>query len=1736
MTQTPFPEPVSPPPRRNRRWRKLLLIFSLLAVAGIGSGAWWLWIFIHEKLAPLVAENLGHEIDRPVQLGKLERISLNSLRFGASALPATATDPNRATIDAVDVQFDPWQVLLQQRLALYVTLIKPTAYVEQNQQGLWITTKLNPPPGKSAIEVQLAQLRFADAKVELLGQAKPGKPRKSVQLQQINGNLDIFDSNRRFSYELKGHSAAKGQFHIRGESQRVTDQDLLSKLNLESTDFLVAEIDRLIRLPVDIKAGRVDGKVDITLNPDLTFNLLGKAKLKQVTLTAPGAPQPINQANGDIELENQTVRLKNVKAKFGLLPFVASGLIDPQKGFDLTANLANIEIPQFIKTFQLKTPVPVTGNAQAQIVMKGPIATPIITGTVENIGFITVDRLAIDQVKHRFRLDSAAKTLAIADLTVSPKVGGRVTGGGTIGLDNPQTVNFALQVKAVPGDAIAKIYHPQALPFKIGGVNAQVNVKGNAENPITTAVWSTSQGTYAATGEVLIADGGKRIDLRRFVSPMYGGIVTATGQLRDRAFQGNVAIGPVQLAQFNPQLAGNAQGRAIIRGQLSDTGVAGLIVDATGTAQTFGGTIAATGQLNDRTWQADVNLGGIQLAQADRSLRGAAAGQVKLRGRLDQLTAKGITADGQIRLSEGIALINKPIAAQFNWDGRQINLKSATAQGLQASGTIFAKVEGTPAITGLDLQVKTTGLTLAALPIDLPEGVDVTGVANFTGRVSGTPTQPVVKGQLGLFDFGVNGIAFEPLQGSVDLSQGVKLNLAGQHDRIALQLNAQNQPIAVNIQRGKIQIAGQAQGELFNVALRDLPLNELSSLGLQIPNLAGKLSGNASINLARLELPSAVITIEQPQVGQFPNLFQGQKIQANVSYVNGIGKGHIAVNRPRLGTIESGDAVTNFVYANNIFRISDFTIQKGDSQFAIAGALDLRSPRPKLIGDIKIKQGKIEDILGALQVFELGDFGRIASSPSYATANSIGNISVGAPSQSNVSLQTQLERLAEINTQIRQITRSRKELIKPVPGEDRTENLLPQMADVRGVFDSKIHFSTNFQTIDVDEFEVAAQKLEWRPFPSYVEFQKMGGKTTVKRRDNKVLEAQSVIISATYKDGQLDLTRASAQIDDAQLNLQLNYGGKNTSGQLSLSKLPIAKIRQFYPFPLDLNGELNATASLGGTRESPNAGGQINLKEGTLNGNQIASASSFFNYQKGRLNLDTTVKIDNPEPLKITGEIPLPIPFINVFPENDNIDLNINVKDQGLALLNLFNTPLTWKDGKGQINLAIGGKLLNPTANGEISLQNASFLAQGLPEALTNVNGTIRFDQDRIRVEGLKGDFSRGYVAAKGSLPLFNLFGSLPSDAAPSGGCLSEDINQPLSVEMSRIKLSYKGLYQGNVKGCLNVAGNLVSPKISGEITLSQGQVLLSDELTQPATPTPGQSPGSSSGNSPSPASANPAGLEFDNLRLTLGNDIQILRAPIINFVAEGTLTLNGNLNAPRPVGPIVLRAGQVNLFTTQFVLARGYSHTATFNQGLDPILDVRMIASVPEVTRSPINASQAITSEVNASPLFATNLGLLETVRIQAKVSGPASQLFDNLELTSSPNRSQNEIIALLGGGFINTLGRGDSTLGIANLAGSALLTNIQGFIGNALGLSDFRLFPTISTDADKRTSTLGLAAEIGVDITPGISASVSKVLTSKKFPQLGLRYRINEHVLFRGSTDFFGDNQAVVEYETRF
>jgi len=145
-------------------------------------------------------------------------------------------------------------------------------------------------------------------------------------------------------------------------------------------------------------------------------------------------------------------------------------------------------------------------------------------------------------------------------------------------------------------------------------------------------------------------------------------------------------------------------------------------------------------------------------------------------------------------------------------------------------------------------------------------------------------------------------------------------------------------------------------------------------------------------------------------------------------------------------------------------------------------------------------------------------------------------------------------------------------------------------------------------------------------------------------------------------------------------------------------------------------------------------------------------------------------------------------------------------------------------------------------------------------------------------------------------------------------------------------------------------------------------------------------------------------------------------------------------------------------------------------------------------------------------------------------------------LRLKSNPSRSEAQIVTLLGGGFIDTKERGDIKLGLINIAGSAVFSNFQGAfnqIGDAFGLSELRIFPTILSQrpkAGKSNSSLELALEAGIDISPKFSLSTIKILTASDPLQWGINYRINNEFRLRSSTNLTDDSRAVIEFERKF
>lgn len=1588
MTNSPNPgtEPTpNPRPRWPQRLRRIAIPIGVVSLAGLAGGAWWGWIFVTQELAPLIQTNLSQALKRPVQLGQVERFSLTGIRFGPSAVPATATDRDRLTLAAIDVKFNPLRVLLTRNLNLDITAEKPQIYLEQAQDGTWISTQIEQEEDQGPIRTDIEAIHFEDASVVLVPAGKRGGLAKPVSLAAFSGDVRFFDGNERITYEATGRSLTGGTLRLNGESIR---KPLATNIQIQAQNFLVAEVDRLARLPIDLPAGRANGNITVQLRPDQKQpELSGTAQFKDVTLKAAQIPKPVTRANGSLQLAGTRIRLDPTTAFYGSVPALARGELDTQKGFNLAFTVKPVSLKNILETLAVTVPVSVAGEIQADLKLTGPIDSPVLSGVARSTRPGKVDQIALSQYGTRFQLDTANSRLVVSEIRATPTAGGRVTGSGTVGLANradQTTLAFSLQAIDVPGDPIARVYNSgNATPFAIGRINAQAQVAGTASNPQTEVRWQAREGTYTGNGRILVANGG--INLRDTTLNVAGGTVNVN--------------------------ATAAQGR----------------------------------------WQANVIGTGVRLRQFSPDLRGLFSGNLTLAGSLDSLRPAAVRARGQVRFSEGIAVVAKPLTAQILWDGEKIVLQQATSPGLSASGAIYAQLEGpaAPAIARLDLTVRTEGYALQDFAVPVPAQVSYSGRADFVGRVTGTPSDPKVVGDLALRQFVLNGVAFEPvLQGNLRLDRGVSLNLQGQQDRIIARLDAAYQPVAFDIQRGTAIARGRTQGDLLLVEAQQFPLAFLRPIGLanQFP-VTGDLTGTLAVNLRTLNDPN--------------------RLSAT---------GQVTISSPSIAGFRADQFGGRIAITNGVASLSGAELRRGDSIFQLSGSANLLATDPNFQGQLKVTQGDVQDVLELLQLYDIGDLGRGLDLPTFSNASALSTIPVEL---ANTPLIDQLRRLSEIQSLLAQTAAARR------------ANPIPELSELKGKFDAAINVGGSLQKGLTADFQLSGSNWQWRDYL-----------------------AKQVVVRGTFAEGALTLLPLRIQSDEALIAFTGQVGGTQQSGQFRMENIPVESLTELFALPIDLEGQLNVNATLAGSLTNPQAIGLIQLNNGIVNGTEIQTARGNFRYENSRLDFGSNILISGTEPLTITASLPYRLPTSTVQPASNEIRLDVNVKDEGLAFLNLLNNQVAWESGMGRVNLQVRGTLLQPIATGIAEVKNATLRVKALPDPLTDVNASIRFEQDRLRVDSVKGQFSRGTVAASGVLPIL-----VPLDST------DPDNQTPLGVNLNNINLSLKGLYQGGVDGQIQVTGTALNPLIGGVIQLSRGQVLLSDP-TQTAAATVTSDNLSDSGSN----------VEFNNLTIELGNAVRITSAPILNFVASGSFTVAGSLDDPRPKGTINLNAGQVNLFSTQFVLARGYTQTATFDpsRGLDPFLDVRLTALVSEVIGSRLPTSSN-PSEITDTTSF-NRYGSLQSVRVQARVFGPASQLNENLELSSSPARSTTEIVSLLGA---SSFSQGGGALGLANLAGSALLTNVQSVIGNALGLSEFRLFPTITPnrEARNRSSTnLDLAAEAGIDITGSLSVSVLKVLTADIPAQFGLRYRFNDQLLFRSSTDFSGDSRAVIEYETRF
>ena len=1094
-------------------------------------------------------------------------------------------------------------------------------------------------------------------------------------------------------------------------------------------------------------------------------------------------------------------------------------------------------------------------------------------------------------------------------------------------------------------------------------------------------------------------------------------------------------------------------------------------------------------------------------------LKGKLGGELAVAGRVDSLSPTAVTATGNLSFSEGIDLLEQPLAANITWDGKRLDVLQAEGNGLDAKGYVvldesfFSDIpDKLAAIDYFEFDVtQADGIDIRKLRVPLPSwatNLDYRGRGDFAGKISGIPTAMAIKGNLGLKNFRVEGLDFAPfMAGNVLVSpeEGVKLSLqevltapllpatedfgteSSPLDKIELVLDDDFLPLALTIVQDDIRISGTGKYEILSLETANVPVELLKAIAVKSDDLtipenfapqavSGSLSGMFVFNLETLATTG----------------------------------NNVVIKNPALGSVRGDRLEGDFQYADGYFAIQDVKFKQRKSLYKLEGSLSQKPDDLELDGKVSIDGGQIQDILVALQVFELTDFARIFSDRNYGDALDLYSSAINASEPlfdvgiEDAPIIEQLQLLAAIQAWLATVQ------------EERQAAIVPEIKNLRGTFNGKIELSGSVKKGITSEFDFFGQKWRWGS-----------------------LVGDKVVARGSLRDGILTLLPISVRLQDIAseqngdsisptLVFTGTFGGSTQSGQFRLVEVPMELVQQLFSFPpeLALDGLINANASIAGTQDNPQARGEIRIDNASLNDTSIESTKGSFNYKQSRLEFSaSSIIAADADPLILRGSIPYQLPFATAKPESDRLTLQLNVKDKGLALLDIFSRgELKWIDGSGQIALDITGILDDPqklprklSAQGIANIKDATISAKSLPKnPIVNINSQVFFDLDNVRINEFEGDFGGGKITATGTIP----FGNTPS------------LN-PLTISFNDIKrVNLPKLYNGGVEGQLQISGKATEPNITGDITLNDGTILLADEDSNDE----GESAIATDTNADGGIAAV---TQYKDLKLRLGNDVQISLPPIFTFTATGDLDINGTFFQPSPDGTIVLKRGQVNLFTTQLNLSRDYRNTARFssNNVLDPFLDVLLVGSAIEAS------NRSIPSEVSPTEIPDSGLQTLETIRISAKVKGLASQITNKIELTSSPPRSPAEIAVLLGGGFVEALANSNGTSGLATLAGSALFGSLNGEFNNIFPIGEIRLFPTPIIDENRDNQRDGLAGEIAFDLIDNLSFSVLKILNNDTPAQFGFRYRLDDNFVLRGSTDFEDDGtRGLIEYEHRF
>jgi len=410
------------------------------------------------------------------------------------------------------------------------------------------------------------------------------------------------------------------------------------------------------------------------------------------------------------------------------------------------------------------------------------------------------------------------------------------------------------------------------------------------------------------------------------------------------------------------------------------------------------------------------------------------------------------------------------------------------------------------------------------------------------------------------------------------------------------------------------------------------------------------------------------------------------------------------------------------------------------------------------------------------------------------------------------------------------------------------------------------------------------------------------------------------VAAELHSQGKTLFFTSQSTLVGAKLNLagqtQL-VGDYDTQAKLTLTGLDVGKpLELFSPGSVKATSSINGVVNVSGPLKNPQAlsgNAEFNDFDVKLQGIELKAAEPLrVGLKNGIATLDQVHITGQDTDIHASGTAQL---FGSTNPKGGEL----NVKANGsisLTLAHTFNQDII-SSGKVQFAIAAGGQVKNPALTGKVEFQKVNLAMEGVPNGLSDMNGTLVFNEDRLQVENLTATTGGGQLKIGGFLTYRN---GLYADLTATGDVVRVRLYGLSATANTNLRL------QGGVQNLL----------LSGTVLLTRFGI--GPDVDFAAFSSPGGVSAPPDPNAPS-----------NRIRL----DVRITSSPQLDFQNSyaklaGTvdLTVRGTVAEPSVLGKIQITDGSATFAGTNYQLQRGDIYF-TNPVRIDPVIDLDATARV---------------------------------------------------------------------------------------------------------------------------------------------------------------------------------------------